>query len=149
MRVPARPPLVAGRDLIWQALKVQDSMAVCQPCITQQAVLYGVRHLDDWVLAKNRLMQRRHDLFRQAFAGPLGRAENRTLPDLRRPEALVLLPLVILMFVVGILPNLVLSPTDATVHQLLNRMEERSVVMDTDTGTVPAPTTSTWLDGTQ
>ena len=53
------------------------------------------------------------NLFRKAFAGPLDRAENRTLPDLRRREALILLPLVILMFVFGILPNLILRPTDA------------------------------------
>jgi NADH-quinone oxidoreductase subunit M len=69
------------------------------------------------------------DLFRKAFAGPLDRAENRTLPDLRRHEAAVLLPLVILMFVIGILPNLILRPTEASVNALLTRAEERRVVL--------------------
>jgi NADH-quinone oxidoreductase subunit M len=69
------------------------------------------------------------NLFRNAFTGPLDRAENRELPDLRRREAAVLLPLVVLMFVVGILPNLILRPTDTAVNDLLNRAEERRVVL--------------------
>jgi NADH-quinone oxidoreductase subunit M len=71
------------------------------------------------------------NLFRSAFSGPLDRAENRTLPDLRRREAIVILPLVILMFVFGILPNLILTPTDASVSALLNQAEQgRTVLMD-------------------
>jgi len=69
------------------------------------------------------------DLFRKAFTGPLDRAENRTLPDLRRREALVLLPLIVLMFVIGILPNLILSPTDAAVDNLLTLSEDRRIVL--------------------
>jgi NADH-quinone oxidoreductase subunit M len=69
------------------------------------------------------------NLFRQAFAGPLERAENRGLPDLGRREALVLVPLVILMFVFGILPNLILRPTDAAVSNLLDQAEGRRVVL--------------------
>jgi NADH-quinone oxidoreductase subunit M len=69
------------------------------------------------------------NLFHNAFTGPLVRAENRNLPDLRRREALILLPLVILMFVVGILPGLVLRPTDAAVSSLLAQAEERRVVL--------------------
>jgi len=69
------------------------------------------------------------DLFRRAFGGPVEHPENRTLPDLHRREAVVLLPLVLLMFVVGILPNLILRPTAATVNGLLTRAEERRVVL--------------------
>jgi NADH-quinone oxidoreductase subunit M len=69
------------------------------------------------------------NLFRNAFAGPLDRAENRTLPDLRRREAVIILPLVVLMFVIGILPNLVLLPTDEAVADLLRTAEERRVVL--------------------
>ncbi len=69
------------------------------------------------------------NLFRKAFAGPVQRAENRTLPDLRRREALVMGPLVILMFVIGILPNLILRPTDAAVSSLLDRAVERRIVL--------------------
>jgi NADH-quinone oxidoreductase subunit M len=69
------------------------------------------------------------NLFRRAFTGPLLRAENRTLPDLRRREALVLLPLVVLILVIGILPNLILRPTDTAVKDLLIRAEERRLVL--------------------
>lgn len=62
--------LAAGAGLIRQALKVQDTMAVCQPRITQQAVGFGCRNLDDWVTANAAMMQARHDLFVQLFAAP-------------------------------------------------------------------------------
>ncbi len=83
------------------------------------------------------------NLFRNTFAGPLERAENRTLPDVGRREAVVLLPLVILMFVVGILPGLILQPTDATVSALLTQAEERRVVLMDKAGA------HAWLDGSQ
>lgn len=59
--------LVASHELITQALKIQDSMCVCQPRPAQQALAYGCRHLDDWIAANARLMQQRHDLFRTLF----------------------------------------------------------------------------------
>jgi len=68
-------------------------------------------------------------LFRRVFTGPLERAENRTLPDLRRREAILLLPLIVLMFVLGLLPNLVLQPTDAAVTNLLGVAEANRVVL--------------------
>jgi NADH-quinone oxidoreductase subunit M len=68
-------------------------------------------------------------LFRRVFAGPATRAENRNLPDLRRREAVIILPLVILMFVIGILPNIVLRPTDAAVSNLLSQADENRVVL--------------------
>jgi NADH-quinone oxidoreductase subunit M len=71
-------------------------------------------------------------LFRRVFSGPVERPENRTLPDLRRREAALLLPLVALMFVIGILPNLVLRPTDAAVGALLDQAEENRVVLVED-----------------
>lgn len=60
--------LIAGEDLISQALKLQDSMAVCQPRPAQQALAYGCQHLDGWVANNALLMQQRHDLFKTKFA---------------------------------------------------------------------------------
>jgi len=74
------------------------------------------------------------NLFRKAFAGPLSHPENRTLPDLRRREALVMVPLVVLLFVIGILPNLIFRPTDAAVSHLLDQAEARRVVNVQETG---------------
>lgn len=55
--------LAASRSLIREALKVQDTMVVCQPRITQQALLYGVTHLDSWVADNRSAMNRRQKLF--------------------------------------------------------------------------------------
>lgn len=62
--------LVASAEFIRQALKAQDSMAVCQPRITQHAVMFGVRNLGPWVAANREMMCRRHDLFRTEFMLP-------------------------------------------------------------------------------
>ncbi len=59
--------LVAGAEFIHQALKVQDTMAVCQPRITQHAIRFGCESLDEWVAANAVMMQRRHDRFRELF----------------------------------------------------------------------------------
>lgn len=62
--------LAASKPFIRQALKAQDTMAVCQPRITQHAVRFGLEHLHDWVAANREMMTRRHDLFRAAFLEP-------------------------------------------------------------------------------
>jgi aspartate/methionine/tyrosine aminotransferase len=62
--------LAASGEFIHHALKAQDSMAVCQPRITQHAVKFGVENLDRWVAANRDMMTRRHDLFRAEFMRP-------------------------------------------------------------------------------
>jgi aspartate/methionine/tyrosine aminotransferase len=62
--------LAASPEFIHQALKAHDTMAVCQPRITQHAVRYGLDHLDGWVAANREMMARRHDLFRSEFLKP-------------------------------------------------------------------------------
>jgi aspartate/methionine/tyrosine aminotransferase len=62
--------LAASGEFIHHALKAQDTMAVCQPRITQQAVKFGVERLDKWVAANRDMMSRRHDLFRSEFMLP-------------------------------------------------------------------------------
>ena len=62
--------LVASGGFIGHALKAQDTMAVCQPRITQHAVKFGVENLDSWVAANRDMMSRRHDLFRAEFMRP-------------------------------------------------------------------------------
>jgi aspartate/methionine/tyrosine aminotransferase len=62
--------LVASENFIHHALKAQDTMAVCQPRITQLAVKFGVEHLDEWVAANRDLMTLRHNHFRDEFLKP-------------------------------------------------------------------------------
>lgn len=60
--------LIASQEVITAALKVQDSMVVCAPRITQHAIAWGCDHLDSWVDANARMMKHRHDLFKSSFA---------------------------------------------------------------------------------
>jgi aspartate/methionine/tyrosine aminotransferase len=62
--------LAASENFIHHALKAQDTMAVCQPRITQHAIKFGVECLDEWVAANRDMMTRRHDLFRAEFLNP-------------------------------------------------------------------------------
>jgi aspartate/methionine/tyrosine aminotransferase len=62
--------LAASKEFIRHALKAQDTMAICQPRITQHAIRFGLEHLDAWVAANREMMTRRHDLFRAEFLKP-------------------------------------------------------------------------------
>jgi len=59
--------LVANDKFIQQALKVQDSMIVCQPRTAQLALKFGCQHLDDWVAKNGSTMRQRHDDFKAEF----------------------------------------------------------------------------------
>ncbi len=59
--------LIADEAFIRQALKIQDSMVVCQPRPTQLALAYGCRQLDDWVAENCAAMKQRHDRFKEDF----------------------------------------------------------------------------------
>jgi len=65
--------LVGRQELIRHALKIQDSMAVCQPRVTQAAVAWGCEHLQGWVTQRRREMLARHDRFAAAFDAPRNR----------------------------------------------------------------------------
>ena len=67
-------------------------------------------------------------VFRKIAQGPLNDPENDAahLPDLRRGEVLMLLPLVILFFVIGLFPNLFLDKINPSVQALV---ENPAIVM--------------------
>lgn len=62
--------LAAAPEFIHQALKIQDTMTVCQPRITQLALQYGLDRLDEWVAANRTMMSLRHNLFAHEFSLP-------------------------------------------------------------------------------
>lgn len=62
--------LAASEEFIQHALKAQDTMAVCQPRVTQHAVQYGFEHLSGWVAQNRVMMERRHEVFRGEFQKP-------------------------------------------------------------------------------
>jgi aspartate/methionine/tyrosine aminotransferase len=59
--------LIASEKFIQQALKIQDSMVVCQARPAQLALAFGCRHLDNWVAKNCVAMQQRHDRFKAEF----------------------------------------------------------------------------------
>jgi aspartate/methionine/tyrosine aminotransferase len=60
--------LAASERFVSHALKAQDTMAVCQPRLTQLAVKFGMERLGDWVAGNRIIMERRHEVFREEFA---------------------------------------------------------------------------------
>ena len=62
--------LAASAEFIGHALKAQDTMAVCQPRITQHAVRYGFERLGGWVAQNRVMMEGRLQRFRDEFALP-------------------------------------------------------------------------------
>ena len=62
-------------------------------------------------------------LVQRVFFGKLENPENRHLPDLSLREVLVLLPVVVLIGVMGILPQPFLQPARPAVDRLLGRMQ--------------------------
>jgi len=62
--------LAASEEFVSHALKAQDTMAVCQPRVTQHAVRYGMEHLGGWVAGNRIMMERRHAVFKEEFGRP-------------------------------------------------------------------------------
>ena len=58
-------------------------------------------------------------MFRQVMHGPLDKPANRELKDLSAREIAVLVPIIILIFLIGIFPNLFLDKMGASVAALL------------------------------
>ena len=58
-------------------------------------------------------------MFQSVFFGPVTQEENKHLPGLSLREVAVALPLIVLMFVLGVYPELVLGPLQTTVATTL------------------------------
>jgi NADH-quinone oxidoreductase subunit M len=64
-------------------------------------------------------------LVQRMFFGPITKAENKTLSDLNRRETLALAPLVAMIFVIGLFPNLFLSQIRGAAARMQGDLEER------------------------
>jgi NADH-quinone oxidoreductase subunit M len=65
---------------------------------------------------------------RRMFFGPLENPKNKRLKDVNSREIVVLAPLVILIFVLGLFPNLLLERMTPAVSSFVVRYQERSVL---------------------
>jgi NADH-quinone oxidoreductase subunit M len=66
-------------------------------------------------------------MFQKLFLGPVTKEENRILSDINWREILTLVPLIILIFWIGLYPNPFLNLMSASVDQLLNAMQTAAV----------------------
>ncbi len=58
--------------------------------------------------------------YQRAMQGPVTIEKNKTLPDLTRREFVLLLALVVFIVLIGVFPNFVLNPMQASIGALLN-----------------------------
>lgn len=59
--------------------------------------------------------------YQRAMQGPVTHEKNKHLPDLNRRELVLVVALVILIVVIGVMPNLLLNPMQASITELLNQ----------------------------
>src|SRR5262249_1871067 len=65
-------------------------------------------------------------MFQRVMQGPLDKPENQTLRDLTLRERWVLLPIVVMMFVIGVMPNPFLNLFDQSSARILGRVRVAS-----------------------
>lgn len=59
--------LAASPDLLHEVDKVADCLTICPSRLGQEAALYGLGHLDEWVATNRETMNRRVRMFREAM----------------------------------------------------------------------------------
>lgn len=67
-------------------------------------------------------------LFGKLFFGPLDNPANQSLKDLTVKEITLLIPLVVLMFLMGVAPNLFLDPMQPSIENLVEIVNSESAV---------------------
>lgn len=66
--------------------------------------------------------------FRKVFQGPLNNPANTGLKDLNLREVVIMAPLVLMFFVIGLFPNLFLDKINPSVEALLTRVNQQGQV---------------------
>jgi NADH-quinone oxidoreductase subunit M len=60
-------------------------------------------------------------MFRRVMHGPLDKPVNRQLQDLSAREIIVLVPVVVFIFLIGLFPNLFFGKMESSVDSLLSQ----------------------------
>ncbi len=69
--------------------------------------------------------------FRKIFQGPLNNPANRGLADLNLREIVIMVPLVLMFFIIGLFPNLFLDKINPSVDALLAQVNSQTATLDT------------------
>ncbi len=67
-------------------------------------------------------------MFQRVMHGPITNEKIRSFKDLNKREMLFLIPILILMFWMGIFPKTFLRKMDASINELLNQIKRREIV---------------------
>jgi len=67
-------------------------------------------------------------MFQRVMHGPITNEKIRFFKDLNKREMIFLIPILILMFWMGIFPNTFLRKMDASINHLLNQIKKREIV---------------------
>ncbi len=67
-------------------------------------------------------------LVQRVFFGPLNNEKNKKLKDLSLREGVVLLPLIVVVFVIGLFPNLFLAKVEPSINHFVEDVRSRSNV---------------------
>jgi NADH-quinone oxidoreductase subunit M len=79
-------------------------------------------------------------MFQRVMQGPLDKPENQSLRDLTPRETWVLLPIVVMMFVIGVMPNPFLNLFDQSSDRILGRVRVASLSERSAQSAVRGPT---------
>jgi len=71
-------------------------------------------------------------MVQRVFFGPLKKPENQKLKDLSLREAVVLIPLILVIFLIGLFPNLFLGKVERSINAFVLDVRERSQVVQTE-----------------
>ena len=67
-------------------------------------------------------------LYRNVFFGPVTRPEREKIGDVEKGDLLYLVPIVALIILLGILPNLVLQKTEPSIKAVVERFTQTQKV---------------------
>ncbi len=67
-------------------------------------------------------------MFQRVMHGPITNEKIRSFKDLNKREIIFLIPIIILMFWMGIFPNTFLRKMDTSINHLLNQIKKREIV---------------------
>lgn len=59
--------VVASKDFLNEMIKVQDTLIICAPRISQMAAFYGLKHAMHWLKEKKDLINKNLEIFRSEF----------------------------------------------------------------------------------
>ena len=67
-------------------------------------------------------------LYRNVFFGPVTRPEREEIGDVEKGDLLYLVPIVALIILLGVLPNLVLDKTEKSIEAVVKRFTQTQKV---------------------